>query len=100
MVEYQIVHKVLYAEMSNRTIALVKFVDPKNTTDTRFFIGSYDLGIEDVSLGHLLDMIDPVVARGVEVHKGSLDIFINKDDYDEHDLLSDDELGVAVRLKE
>lgn len=99
MAEYQIVHKVLYAETPDRTIALVKFVDPKNTKDTRFFIGTFDVDIESVDLSELTDMLLPDVP-GVEVSPGTLDIFIFKDDYDEHDLLSDDDLGVAVRLKE
>lgn len=95
MAEYQIVHKVLYGEAYDRTIALVKFVDPKNAKDTRFFIGTFDVGIEDVPLSDLQDLL----AHGVEVSPGTLDVFITKDDYDEHDLLSDDDKGVAVRLK-
>ena len=96
MVECQIVHKVLYSQAPKRTIAMVKFVDPNNPKETRFFISSFDVGIEDVSLSDLQGLL----TYGIEVPKDSLEIFLNKDDYDEHELLTDNEGGVVVSLKE
>lgn len=93
---YLIVHKILYGEGPNRTIALAKFADPANIKEIRCFIGIIETGIESVTL----KQTEALFENGLEVSRGALDIFLTKEDYDEHDLLTNDEKGLAVRLKE
>lgn len=94
MSDYQIVHKVLYGINPTTTIGLVKVADAKNMKDIRFFVGTLDCHIEDVGLMDLLALQD----SGVEIAKDSLKIFLEKDDYDEHDLLGEDKDQVAIRI--
>ena len=94
MSDYQIVHKVLYGVNPSTTIGLVKVADPKNMKDIRFFIGTLDSHIEDVGLMDLLELQN----TGVEIAKDSLKIFLEKNDYDEHDLLGEEEDQVAIRI--
>lgn len=95
MPNYQLVHKVLYwQESSHTTIALVKYVDKDNMKDIRFFIGAYPYQPDNVGSYDL----EYLLTDGVEIADNGLDIFLNKSDYDEHDLLSDDAPGIAVRL--
>lgn len=94
MADYQIVHKVLYGISPETTVAMAKFADKENMKDIRFFVGTLDCHIEDVGILDLQNLL----TEGVEIAKDSLTIFLTKDDYDEHDLLGEDEDQVAIRI--
>ena len=96
MSDFRIVHKALFWDKhEHTTIALVKFVDREDMTNIRMFMGAFvDAEPDNIPL---LDL-EPLLMDGIEISKGALDIFLNKEDYDEMDLLGDDDKSLAIAL--
>lgn len=84
---YELVHKVLFSSDFPRTIAFAKFVNTEDMSDIKIFTGIIDKNIMNVVSSDLRELKE----RGVEIAANALDIFLFKDDYDEHDLLTDNE---------
>lgn len=94
--DWQLVHKILYGVHPKFTVALAKFVDRNNMSDMKSCVGLVFCSIDKVKTSDVEALLD----WGVEISSDSLSMFLNKDNYEEADLLSNDDLGLAVRLKD
>lgn len=94
---YTIVHKVvLFDENAKMCMVFLKLLNQEDLEDIRFKAGIVTkTNPENVDVDDLRRVAD----EGLELASGSLDLFILKKDFDEEDLLEDEE-QVAIRIEQ
>lgn len=91
---YQIVHKVvLFDDGPKMCIVFLKLLNEKDPSDIRF-----KAGVVDKRNPELVDVEDlnEVKNNNLEVASGALDMFLLKADYDETDLLGEDQVAIKI----
>lgn len=98
MSELQLVHKIVFFDNGPKAcILMAKFVESGKMDEIQFRMGVALKGHpEEVTM----EDFDRLKTEGIPVTPESFDIFFNKKDYDQHDLLDDSDTSVAIRIKD
>jgi hypothetical protein len=98
MTNAKIVHKIIWNQQSPlkgaTSVVFIKVVDKDDMGHIRYFMGVLPYS-ENITIDECMELID----TGIELFEGAMDIFWNKKDYEEHDLMEDGDHHIAVGTK-
>ena len=91
---YQIVHKVvIFDENPKMCMVFLKLLNETDLTDVRFMAGivckNHPELVDVEDLRHVRD-------NGVELADGALDMFLLKKDFEESDLIGEDQVAIKI----